>query len=37
VDGERTVEQIAAFFPGTNVQEVYGILLELHKQGWLIL
>lgn len=37
VDGERTVEQIAAFFPGTNVQEIYGILLELHKQGWLIL
>ncbi len=37
VDGERTVEQIAAFFPGTSVQEVYGILVELHKQGWLIL
>lgn len=37
VDGERTVEQIATFFQGTSVQEVYGILVELHKQGWLIL
>lgn len=37
VDGERTVEQIAAFFAGTSVQEIYGILVELHKQGWLIL
>ena len=37
VDGQRTVSQIAAFFPNVSVRDVYYGLIELQRRGWLAL
>ena len=37
VNGQRTVIQIASFFPGFDAKEAYRVLIEMYKRGWLTL